>query len=137
VDVPEPLFDKMCYLRDHADGLRKFLLFEPRGAAVHSANLVLPTSNPRAQVGFVIMESTEYPPMSGSNTICTVTALLETGIVPLREPVTEFTLEAGRLSGGNLCVPRRKRLQVKFRNVPSSFIIWMRASKLRGWVASE
>jgi len=121
VDVPgTTMFDKMCYLRDHADGLRKFLLFEPRGAAVHSANLVLPTSNPRAQVGFVIMESTEYPPMSGSNTICTVTALLETGIVPLREPVTEFTLEApGGLVRVTCACRGGKVLQVKFRNVPS------------------
>lgn len=40
------MFPKMRYLRDHDDGLRKFLRFEPRGAAVHSANLVLPSSHP-------------------------------------------------------------------------------------------
>jgi proline racemase len=55
---------------------------------------VLPPTHPEADAGFVIMEHSEYPPMSGSNTICTATALLETGMIPMREPVTEFTLEA-------------------------------------------
>lgn len=121
VDVPgKTMFDKMRYLRDHDDGLRKFLLFEPRGAAVHSANLVLPSSHPKAQLGYVIMESTEYPAMSGSNTICTVTAILETGILPMKEPVTELTLET---PGGLIHVRCQCRdgkvLQVKFRNVPA------------------
>jgi proline racemase len=95
VDVPgRTMFDKMQWLAHREDGLRKFLLYEPRGAAVHSANLILPSRNPKAALGYVIMESTEYPPMSGSNTICTVTAILETGILPIREPETRLTLEA-------------------------------------------
>ena len=76
--------------------------------------------NPKAALGYVIMESTEYPPMSGSNTMCTVTAILETGILPMREPETRLTLEAPaglievtcRCEGGRV-------LQVKFRNVPA------------------
>jgi proline racemase len=121
VDVPgRTMFDKMRWLSRHGDGLRKFLLFEPRGAAVHSANVVLPSSNPKAALGYVIMESTEYPAMSGSNTISTVTAILETGILPMQEPVTRLTLEAPaglievtcRCEGGRV-------LQVKFRNVPA------------------
>jgi len=121
VDVPgRSMFDKMRYLRDRQDGLRKFLLFEPRGAAVHSANLVLPSAHPKAQLGYVIMESTEYPPMSGSNTICTVTAILETGILPVREPVTELNLEApGGLVHVSCQCRDGKVLQVKFRNVPA------------------
>lgn len=121
VDVPgRTMFAKMRHLAEHEDGLRKFLLFEPRGAAVHSANVVLPSSNPKAALGYVIMESTEYPPMSGSNTICTVTAILETGILPMTEPVTRLTLEA---PGGLIDVTCQCRdgavRQVKFRNVPA------------------
>lgn len=121
VDVPgKTMFDKMRHLRDREDGLRKFLLFEPRGAAVHSANLVLPSSHPKAQLGYVIMESTEYPPMSGSNTICTVTAILETGILPMQEPVTELNLETpGGLVHVSCQCRDGKVLQVKFRNVPA------------------
>jgi proline racemase len=121
VDVPgRSMFDKMRYLRDHGDGLRKFLLYEPRGAAVHSANLLLPSSHPKAAVGYVIMESEEYPPMSGSNTISTATVILETGIVPMTEPVTRLTLEAPAGLIELVCECRGGRvLQVKFRNVPA------------------
>jgi len=121
VDVPgATMFDKMRHLAKHEDGLRKFLLFEPRGAATHSANLVLPSSHPKAKLGYVIMESTEYAPMSGSNTICTVTAILETGLLPMREPLTELTLEtpAGLIDVTCRCRDG-KVLQVKFRNVPA------------------
>jgi proline racemase len=121
VDVPgKTMFDKMVHLRDHDDGLRKLCLFEPRGAAVHSVNLVLPSNNPKAQAGYVIMESTEYVPMSGSNTICTVTAILETGILPMTEPVTRLTLETPAGLIGVECDCRGGKVrQVKFKNVPA------------------
>src|SRR5205814_9030672 len=44
--------------------------------------------------GYIIMEPTEYPAMSGSNTICVATVLLETGMVEMREPETTLRLEA-------------------------------------------
>ncbi len=121
VDVPgRTMFDKMRYLAEHEDGLRKLLLYEPRGAPTHSANVVLPSSHPKAKLGYVIMESVEYPPMSGSNTICTVTAILETGILPMREPVTRLTLEtpAGLIDVACRCRDG-KVLQVRFTNVPA------------------
>jgi len=121
VDVPgETMFDKMRYLAKHEDGLRKLLLFEPRGGPTHCANLVLPSRHPKAKLGYVIMESTEYAPMSGSNTICTVTAILETGILPMREPVTALTLEtpAGLVDVTCQCKDGKVR-QVKFKNVPA------------------
>jgi proline racemase len=94
-DVPgETMFDKKIYLEQHLDDIRKLLLFEPRGGVAHSANIVLPSRHPEALLGYVIAESTEYPAMSGSNTICTATVLLETGMLPMTEPVTELVLEA-------------------------------------------
>jgi proline racemase len=94
-DVPgETMLDKRRYLEQHADDLRRLLLFEPRGAAVHSVNFVLPSRHPEAEFGYVIAESTEYPVMSGSNTICTATVLLETGMAAMTEPVTELILES-------------------------------------------
>jgi proline racemase len=89
---------------------------------------VLPSSHPKAKLGYVIMESTEYAPMSGSNTICTVTAILETGILPMREPVTELTLEtpAGLIDVTCRCRDGKVR-EVKFRNVPA-FVQYLDAS---------
>ena len=57
-------------------------------------NLLVPPKNPRAQMGFIIMEPEDTPPMSGSNSICVATVLLDTGIVPMTEPETRLTLEA-------------------------------------------
>ena len=88
------VFEKRAYLESHLDDIRKLLLFEPRGAPWHNANIILPPCDPRADMGFVILESTEYPAMSGSNTMCVATVLLETGILAMHEPRTELVLEA-------------------------------------------
>jgi proline racemase len=88
------VFEKMRHLETQADELRLFLLQEPRGRVSQCVNLVVPATDPRADVGFVIIESDFYVPMSGTNTICTVTVLLETGMLPMSEPVTRLTLEA-------------------------------------------
>src|SRR6478736_8889581 len=94
-DVPgHTMFDKRGYLQQNLDQLRELLLFEPRGAVWHNANIILPSNNPEASLGYVILESTEYPVMSGSNTMCVTTALLETGMIPMVEPITEIVLEA-------------------------------------------
>ncbi|MBV8832926.1 MAG: proline racemase family protein, partial [Acidobacteriaceae bacterium] len=88
-DVPgNTMFEKKTYLETHMDALRLCMLREPRGYPAANCNLLLPPTHPEADAGFVIMEQTEYPPMSGSNTICVVTVLLETGIVKATEPVT-------------------------------------------------
>ena len=86
--------DQMHYLRDDADGLRKLLLFEPYGIPEMSVDLIVPATDPEAAAGYIIMEVMGYPIYSGSNTICTATAVLEAGIVPKREGVQHFTLEA-------------------------------------------
>src|SRR5271169_2916102 len=95
LDVPgRTMFEKMTYLATQADHIRLRMLREPRGYPAMNCNVILPPTHPDAAAGFVIMEQVEYPPMSGTNTICVVTALLETGMLPMHEPVTEFTLEA-------------------------------------------
>jgi proline racemase len=94
-DVPgATMFDKMMHLEEARDALRRICIFEPRGSANQSVNILLPPTDPRAQMGYVIAESTEYPAMSGSNTMCVATVLLETGILPMTGPVTELVLEA-------------------------------------------
>lgn len=88
------MFDKRVYLEEHRDQLRELLLLEPRGAVWHNANIILPSNDPQAELGYVILETTEYPAMSGSNTMCVATVLLETGMLPMEEPVTELVLES-------------------------------------------
>lgn len=110
----------MKWLEANDDQLRKLMLREPRGYSAHCCNLIVPPCHPEADAGYIIMEQIEYPVMSGGNTISVVTVLLETGMLPMTEPVTELTLEApaglirvrAECSGG-------KVTSVAFRNVPA------------------
>jgi trans-L-3-hydroxyproline dehydratase len=74
--------------------LRNFVLNEPRGGVFRHVNLLVPPKHPNAHAAFIVMEPEDTPPMSGSNCICVATVLLDTGIVPMTEPVTHMTLEA-------------------------------------------
>ena len=76
------------------DRLRRFVLREPRGGVFRHVNLLVPPKNPAAQAAWIIMEPADTPPMSGSNSICVATVLLETGILEMHEPETILTLEA-------------------------------------------
>jgi trans-L-3-hydroxyproline dehydratase len=89
----ETVFERMVALRDD-DRLRRLLLREPRGSVAAHANLIVPSLRSDCDAGFIIMEPTEYPAMSGSNTICVATVLLETGMVEMHEPETTLRLEA-------------------------------------------
>ncbi len=104
-----------------ADGtLRNFVLNEPRGGVFRHVNLLVPPKDPRAQMGFIIMEPEDTPPMSGSNCICVSTVLLDTGIIPMTEPVTKMVLEA---PAGLVEVTARcshgKAQSITLRNVPA------------------
>jgi proline racemase len=74
--------------------LRNFVLNEPRGGVFRHVNLLVPPRQPGVDAAFIILEPEDTPPMSGSNSICVATVLLDGGIIPMREPVTEFVLEA-------------------------------------------
>jgi proline racemase len=95
LDVPgETMLDKMRHLEREDDSLRRLILHEPRGMAPLSGDLVFPSSHPEADAGFIIMESSSYEGMSGTNALNTAAVLLETGLVEAVEPVTELVLEA-------------------------------------------
>lgn len=121
LDVPgRTMFEKKTYLERHGDGLRKSMLREPRGYPASNCNLLLPPTHPQAHAGFVIMEQVEYPPMSGTNTICVVTALIETGMIASCEPVTALVLETpAGLVNVEVQVERGKVKSVSFENVPA------------------
>ena len=114
------VYEQMLWLRENDDQLRMLMLREPRGIPATCANLIVPAKDPRAAAGFIIMEQTEYPMMSGGNVIAVATALLETGLLPMKEPVTEFNLEApaGLIHITAEC-SHGKVTRVTFKNVPA------------------
>ena len=100
--------------------LRQFVLNEPRGGVFKHVNLLVPPKNPKAAYGFIVMEPEHTPPMSGSNSICVATVLLDTGMIEMREPETSFYLEA---PAGLVHIRARcrdgKAQSIEFQNVPS------------------
>ncbi len=120
--LPPPgatVFEQMQALERDGDALRRLLLREPRGSVAAHCNLIVPATRDDCDAGFIIMEPTEYPPMSGSNTICTTTVLLETGMLPMHEPETVVRLEApgGVVEARATCRDGHCE-SVEFTNVP-------------------
>jgi proline racemase len=110
---------KLAFERDH-DDIRRLLICEPRGSVARHVNLIVPSTRDDCAAGAIVMEPTEYPPMSGSNTMCIATVLLETGVIPMVEPETRFRLDmpAGPVDivaecNGGKCV------SVTLKNVPA------------------
>ncbi|KAG5660944.1 hypothetical protein KAF25_002587 [Fusarium avenaceum] len=121
LDVPaKTMHDKLVHYMAEKDDLRKLLLQEPRGRLEMSVNLVVPPCRRDADAGFLIMAPGDWVPMSGSNCVCTTTVLLETGIVPMIEPVTTVRLDtaAGLVVATAEC-QNGKCKSVSFDNVPA------------------
>ena len=100
--------------------LRNFVLNEPRGGVFRHVNLLVPPKNPKASAAFIIMEPEDTPPMSGSNSICVATVLLDHGLITMEEPVTNFFLEApgGLVKVKALC-KNGKAERIFVENLPS------------------
>lgn len=116
----ESIAERFAYAEQHLHWLRRLVLHEPRGYPGLCAVLAMTPSDPAADVAIIVMEQGAFTPMSGSNTICTVTSLLETGRIPMVEPVTTVTLET---AVGLVTVDARchagKVLDVTIKNVPA------------------
>lgn len=114
------MYEKMKHVEKNDDQLRLMMLREPRGYPPLCCNLICEPVHPDADAGYIIMEQEEYPVISGGNTISVVTVLLETGMLPMKEPLTELTLEApaGLISIRAKC-EQGKVKQVTFKNVPA------------------
>ena len=72
----ETLWDQSRWIAEDQH-LRNFLLNEPRGGVFRHINLLVPPKDPMASAAFIIMEPEDTPPMSGSNSICVATVLLD------------------------------------------------------------
>ncbi|MCJ8055927.1 proline racemase family protein [Shinella curvata] len=120
-DIPgATMLDKMNHINTVDDSLRRFVTFEPRAHVAQSVNLVVAPTRPDADAGFIVLQADRAHPMSGSNCICVVTALLESGRVTMREPETLVRLDtpAGLVVARARCDAGRC-LSVSLDNVPS------------------
>ncbi len=121
VDVPgATMIEKLHYMNNDGDQLRRFLVFEPRGSAQMSTVLLLPSTTAPAHVGMIVLQGDKAHAMSGSNAICTVTVLLESGIIEMQEPETTIVLDtpAGLVSAVAQCA-NGKCVNVEIEMPPS------------------
>lgn len=113
------VYEQMCWIRENDDQIRMLMLKEPRAYPPVCADLIVPPKHPDADIGFIILEQCSYPMVSGGNVGCVVTAILETGMLPMKEPYTDLVLEA---PGGLIKVRAEcscnKVTGVTFTNVP-------------------
>lgn len=114
------ILEKMNHINTVDDSLRRFVTFEPRAGVAMSTNLLLPPTRPDTDAAFIVLQPDRAHPMSGSNCICVVTALLETGRVAMVEPETVVRLDtaAGLIVARARCENGRC-VSVSLDNVPA------------------
>jgi len=112
--------EKMLYMQEHYDWIRKFLMNEPRGHDVMSGALLVDPCHPDADVGVIYIETGGYLPMCGHDTIGFCTALVEVGLIEISEPFTNLNLDTpAGLVEVKVKVTNGKAVEVTFSNVPS------------------
>jgi len=114
------VLEKMNHINQLDDSLRRFVCFEPRAHVAMTVNLLLAPTRPDADAGFIVLQADRAHPMSGSNAICVVTALIETGRVAITGPETLVRLDtaAGLILARARCENGRC-LSVSLDNVPA------------------
>lgn len=116
----DTMSDKMLYMKEHYDWIRQFLMNEPRGHDVMSGAIMVPPCDPEADVGVIYVETGGYLPMCGHDTIGYCTALIEAGMVEVKEPCTELNVDTpAGLVKTRINVVNGKAKEVTFANVPS------------------
>ena len=102
------------------DHLRRVLLFEPRGHADMYGAILTPPVTPMADFGVLFLTNEGYSSMCGHGIVALTTALLETGMLPQREPETTVVYDApaGIIRARATCEGGRVT-GVSFRNVPA------------------
>ncbi|GIH16212.1 proline racemase [Rugosimonospora africana] len=112
--------DRRRYLMNERDDLRTLLVNEPRGHSAMSGAILQPPTRPDADVGVLFIEVSGCLPMCGHGTIGFATVLVETGIVPVKEPVTTIRIDTpAGLVVASVAVEDGRARAVTFRNVPA------------------
>ena len=112
--------EKMQYMHDQHDWIRRITMQEPRGQSSMSGCLWTEPCSPEADMGVIYFDAADYMTMCGHSTIAVATLLVETGVVKMEEPVTTVKLDTpAGLVTAKVSVSNNKVKSVTFRNVPS------------------
>jgi proline racemase len=112
--------ERRAYFIENMDQLRTRLMYEPRGHAAMSGAILQPPTRPDADHGVLFIEVSGALPMCGHGTIGVTTVLVETGMVPVVEPVTTVALDVpAGLVTAEVAVRDGRATAVTIRNVAS------------------
>ncbi|MDQ0278328.1 proline racemase [Arthrobacter silviterrae] len=112
--------ERRQWFMDNSDDVRTLLMYEPRGHASMSGAILQPPTRPDADYGVLFIEVSGLLPMCGHGTIGVATVLVETGMVPVVEPVTTIRLDTpAGLVIAEVAVEDGAAKSVTIRNVPS------------------
>ncbi|HEU4543853.1 MAG TPA: proline racemase family protein [Jiangellaceae bacterium] len=114
------MFDRRQWFVENMDGIRRFLMFEPRGHSAMSGAILQPPTRPDADIGVLFIEVSGCLPMCGHGAIGVATVLVETGMVTVTEPITTIRLDTpAGLVAAEVAVEAGAATAVTLRNVPS------------------
>lgn len=114
------MFEKKRHIEEQWDDIRQLLMYEPRGHSAMSGAILTQPTLPEADMGIVFIEVSGCLPMCGHDTIAVCTVLLETGILPAKEPVTHLVLETpAGIVRAEVEVGAHGVTGVTFENVPA------------------
>jgi proline racemase len=114
------MFEKKRHIEEQWDDIRQLLMYEPRGHSAMSGAILTQPTLPEADMGIVFIEVSGCLPMCGHDTIAACTVLLETGILPAKEPVTHLVLETpAGIVRAEVGVGAHGVAGVTFENVPA------------------
>ena len=112
--------ERRLYVMNEREDLRTLLMHEPRGHSAMSGAILQPPTRPDADIGVVFIEVSGCLPMCGHGTMGTATVLVETGMVPVKEPVTVIRIDTpAGLVEASVEVEGGHARSVTIRNVPA------------------
>lgn len=116
--------EKKAYLEDNLDYIRTAVMHEPRGHNNMFGSILIAPCSEEADFGIVFMDGGGYLNMCGHGSIGAASAIVETGMVEVTEPITYVTLEApAGLIKAEVKVKDFKVQGVTITNVPSFMLL--------------
>jgi len=122
--VPEipgaTILEKRRWAREHLDGVRRTLMWEPRGHADMYGCFVTPPVTEGADMGVLFLHNEGFSTMCGHGIVALATVAVEVGWTLRREPETTVRIDSpAGLVTAHVRVEGGRVKGVRFQNVPS------------------
>jgi trans-L-3-hydroxyproline dehydratase len=124
-DIPgSTMLERRRYAEQHLDGLRRALMWEPRGHADMYGAFPGPPVDPESDISVLFLHNEGFSTMCGHGIIALTKVALDTGLLSMHGPETAIGIDtpAGRIVA-TASMDEGAVSQVSFRNVPSFVVV--------------